>query len=52
MIKIDIEMPKSCDDCRFLLQINNANCYVSESLQEIDDIEIKPLWCPLIEVKE
>jgi len=53
MIKIDMEMPENCEDCRFLLHIsNNATCYASVALQEIDDIEIKPVWCPLIEVKE
>ncbi len=43
MIKIDMEMPESCEDCRFLLHINNATCYDSVSLQEVNDIEIKPV---------
>ena len=52
MIKIDIEMPCNCGQCRFLLQINNATCYASVSLQEVNDIEIKPVWCPLIECED
>jgi hypothetical protein len=53
MIKIDMEMRDNCDDCRFLLHINNkATCYASVSLHEIDDIEVKPTWCPLIECED
>ena len=53
MIKIDMEMPVSCEGCRFLLHFNSdAICYASVSLQEMDDIEVKPDWCPLIEDSE
>ena len=52
MIKIDIDMPKSCYDCPFNSRIFGFDwcCIKIEySWTETGD---KPNWCPLIEVND
>lgn len=54
-VKIEMEMPKSCFDCKFLESENRDThfCYITRiCLQETDNWGIRQSWCPLQEVKE
>lgn len=58
MIKIDIEMPRSCYVCRFKQNVymTVCTCLLYEYLRGFYDEETykykRPKWCPLKEVKE
>ena len=47
MVKIDIEMPKSCGNCPFLFYAKNCALTIKQV-----DTKRKPDWCPLIEINE
>lgn len=47
MVKIDIEMPKKCIDCPFVLYAKNCALMI-----KVVDLNKRPSWCPLIEIKE
>ena len=56
-VKIDMEMPKNCNECR--LNILHTFEYKCTALSEkeqatvvIKNIDERPFWCPLQEVKE
>ena len=60
MIKIDIDMPQSCEDCFAYYKITpniatickcGINGFTVDEY-ETDTIYSKPDWCPLIEVIE
>ena len=52
MVKIDMEMPTSCEECRFAV---DGWCYVIRAEDE-QPSELcyltRPEWCPLMEVQE
>lgn len=53
MIKIDMEMPESCFDCMFCSEPwSEYECSADNTGNVIDDVQDRPYWCPLIEVKE
>ena len=53
MIKVDMEMPKSCEKCRFCLNmISISRCLVRTDVHIIHDDSKKPYWCPLIECED
>ena len=55
MIKIDMEMPASCIDCklfRVYYKNNEQEWSCGVVFKIINKIDEKPIWCPLIEVKE
>jgi len=61
MIKIDMETPNTCSNCRFqtvafegdLFMEHECYCIVAvESVEDYMDNGTKPDWCPLIEDKE
>ena len=49
-VKIDMDMPKSCRDCRFGLFENSKPpryfCVVEQNTQNVS-VENRPSWCPL-----
>lgn len=45
MIKIDIDMPKNCNDCPFLFYAKR--CALTIKVVELNK---KSKWCPLIEI--
>ena len=47
MVKIDIEMPKSCGNCPFLFYAKNCALTIKQV-----NTKGKPDWCPLIETNE
>ena len=52
MVKIDMEMPTSCEECRFSV---DGWCYVIRAEDEQPskiDPSIRMWWCPLQEVQE
>lgn len=53
-VKIDMEMPKSCHNCNFLYPKGYKVCCIATSSKKIitEDVQNKPSWCPLQEVKE
>lgn len=54
MIKIDMEMPVSCIDCklfRVYYENNEQEWSCGVVFKIINKIDEKPIWCPLIEVK-
>lgn len=56
-VKIDMEMPKSCSECRFLYDgcLCMADSYISDDTLELKMYELKNTradGCPLQEVKE
>ena len=52
-IKIDIEMPKSCEECRFCIyEPPSPFCAVTDCIVLTTDNVSKMEWCPLKEVKE
>ena len=53
-VKIDMDMPKSCKNCRFLWPTNGFFMCVAANDYEIQPVEErlmdkKPSWCPLKE---
>lgn len=55
MIQIDMEMPKDCDECPCLDRPWRSCKAKKGSNPPITNkylYEVKPNWCPLIEVKE
>lgn len=54
MIQIDMEMPESCCECGFCRNIfGDYECFANKCWGNVMyDIQKKPEWCPLIEVKE
>lgn len=51
-VKIDMEMPKSCDFCRFAYFTSYACvCYAAEGAVFCKYIDKRPEGCPLLEVK-
>lgn len=59
MIKIDMEMPKSCKECRFRISSYISYCIAKEPVfrpipfeEERAKLNNRPSWCPLQEVKE
>ena len=55
MVKIDMEMPVSCIDCklfRVYYENNEQEWSCGVVFKIINKIDEKPIWCPLIEVKE
>ena len=53
-VKINMEMPKSCDKCRFVWPKRYDVCCLADKEHKIiQQKEIdRPSWCPLQEVKE
>ena len=63
MIKIDVEMPASCDECGFIC-LKEHECVIIRKMNQnririldphiwdYEKAEEKPDWCPLIEEKE
>lgn len=56
-VKIDIEMPKSCSECRGMrVSAHNFLCFLADEravkVIEEKDLRKRPSWCPLQEVKE
>ena len=50
MVKIDMEMPKNCEECRFHQPyVCIAALIVSDNEQGKEE---RPNWCPLMEVKD
>lgn len=43
MIKINMDMPKTCNDCPFLFYAKNCALRIKQV-----DLNSKPDWCPLI----
>lgn len=54
MIKIDMEMPDKCDECLFCMcPWDDFECVATGRGDVIDDVDdVRPDWCPLIEVNE
>lgn len=54
MIKIDMEMPKSCFECDFVFDHVDGRtlCFLKEAIVFADDENWKPLWCPLFECED
>ena len=59
MIKVDIDMPKTCAECPFYADeeltvsgISDAYCKVFYSDAAFDITKLKQDWCPLIEVNK
>ena len=44
MVKIDMEMPKTCGDCPFVFYAKNCALRI-----KVVELNKKPDWCPLIE---
>ena len=55
MIAIDIKMPKSCRDC-LMPDSEFMYCHAKEihtwNIEDYMDKNIRPNWCPLIEVED
>ena len=58
MIRIDMEMPKTCEDCQFLdfyLGTDRLICKVTdddaEDDEDFDHTQERPDWCPLLPVE-
>lgn len=47
MIMIDISMPENCEDCYF-----NIVGFCHFNNRRIEDVLIRPDWCPMKEVKD
>ena len=54
MIQIDMEMPKNCGLCQFRVRqlYGTCQCTAKRGWHIITNENIRPSWCPLIEVKE
>lgn len=53
MIKINMEMPKSCADCRGLVVARGVICVLAdERILNPVCTKKRPVWCPLKELKE
>ena len=54
MIKIDMEMPDKYDECLFCMcPWNDFECVATGRGDVIDDVDdVRPDWCPLMEVVE
>ena len=50
MIQIDMDMPKTCSDCR-LFHEEYCSASVNELCCDVDIFNTKPDWCPLREAK-
>ena len=46
MVKIDMEMPKTCGDCPFVFYAKNCALRI-----KVVELNKKPDWCPLIDDK-
>ena len=46
MVKIDMEMPKKCNDCPFVFFAKNCALVMKQV-----ELNSRPDWCPLIEVE-
>lgn len=58
-VKIDMEMPRRCYDCKFfnhsysfVFETDTDECMAEKSLLLFDPEEGRADWCPLQEVKE
>lgn len=54
-VRIDMDMPKSCFDCEFLVSFDNKTQWLCSltriCLEEKDDFGKRQSWCPLKECK-
>ena len=51
MIKINMDMPKDCDTCKFR-QLRGRDCFLNPESNEYMTYEEQYKHCPLIEVKD
>lgn len=53
MIKIDMEMPETCEKCLFFIDgVSNRICFALNGLHKVEVSDERPDNCPLIEVVE
>lgn len=54
MVQIDMDLPKRCDRCPFLMQISGLCAYCMAMRMQIkySEIDLKDIFCPLMEVKD
>lgn len=55
MVQINIPMPETCKECRFLYRgviVEMKFCYAEKSMINENVEEERPDWCPLVEVNE
>jgi len=54
MVKIDIEMPKECDECMFCINKTNndygyfGQCFIQDNLKVNLLMHKRTKWCPII----
>lgn len=54
MVRVDIEMPKSCDDCYILVwgPFSDVEPYCKITGKKCGELQMRPLWCPLSEIED